>query len=175
MRALAFFSLVLAIVSLIFVNRSFSASLLTALRRPNRTLAGVLAAVAAILSLTLLWPFASKLFAFGPLHVDDLALTLGAGVMALVALELLKPVLRPDCNPDGTLDCVSKKESRMADADELSRPNPGLVTGEAASIAASLGAHLAAVACEVHVEVLSGSITNVPGTIAGETEHSRLA
>ena len=34
-RALAFFSLVLTIVSLIFVNRSFSASLLTALRRPN--------------------------------------------------------------------------------------------------------------------------------------------
>ena len=94
-RALTFFSLVVTIVSLIFVNRSFSASLLTALRRPNRTLAGVLAAVAAILSLSLLWPFASKLFAFGPLHVDDLALTLGAGVMALVALELLKPVLRP--------------------------------------------------------------------------------
>ena len=38
-RALAFFSLVLAIVSLIFVNRSFSASLITALRRPNRALA----------------------------------------------------------------------------------------------------------------------------------------
>ena len=43
----------------------------------------------------LLWPFARKLFAFGPLHADDLALTLGAGVLALVALELLKPVLRP--------------------------------------------------------------------------------
>ena len=39
-RALAFFSLVVVIVSLILVNRSFSASLLTALRRPNRTLAG---------------------------------------------------------------------------------------------------------------------------------------
>ena len=74
MRALAFFSLVVAIVSLILVNRSFSASLLTALRRPNRTLAAVLSAVAAILALTLLWPSASKLFAFGPLHADDLAL-----------------------------------------------------------------------------------------------------
>ena len=47
MRALAFFSLVVAIVSLILVNRSFSASLLTALRRPNGTLAAVLSAVAA--------------------------------------------------------------------------------------------------------------------------------
>jgi len=34
-RALAFFSLVLTIVGLILVNRSFSTSLLTALRRPN--------------------------------------------------------------------------------------------------------------------------------------------
>lgn len=53
-----------------------------------------LAAVAAILALTLLWPFASKLFAFGPLHVDDLALTLGAGVVVLVVLEMVKPLLR---------------------------------------------------------------------------------
>ena len=94
-RALAFFSLVVVIVSLILVNRSFSASLITALRRPNRTLAAVLAVVAAILSLSLLWPFAIKLFAFGPLHADDLALTLGAGIIALIILELLKPVLRP--------------------------------------------------------------------------------
>jgi Ca2+-transporting ATPase len=58
-------------------------------------LAVVLAAVAAILALTLLWPFASKLFGFGPLHVDDLALTLGAGIIVLVSLEILKPILRP--------------------------------------------------------------------------------
>ena len=37
-RALAFFSLVMTIVGLIFVNRSFSASLITALRRPNPAL-----------------------------------------------------------------------------------------------------------------------------------------
>ena len=89
-RALAFFSLVVTIVSLIFVNRSFSASLLTALRRPNRTLSLVLLAVLAMLSLTLLWPFARGLFRFGPLHVDDLAVTLGAGIVVLVLLESLK-------------------------------------------------------------------------------------
>jgi Ca2+-transporting ATPase len=91
-RALAFFSLVLTIVSLIFINRSFSTSLVTALRRPNRTLALVLLAVATMLSLTLLWPFASSLFRFGPLHMDDLALTLGAGALVLVFLEVLKPL-----------------------------------------------------------------------------------
>ena len=94
-RALTFFSLIVVIVSLILVNRSFSASLLTAFRRPNRTLAAVLAAVAVILALTMLWPFANQLFAFGPLHADDLALTLGAGFIALVVLEMLKPLLRP--------------------------------------------------------------------------------
>jgi nucleotide-binding universal stress UspA family protein len=56
-------------------------------------------------------------------------------------------------------------------------PTPVTVAEEAVSIAATLGAHLAAVACEVHVEVpghfLSGSIANVPGIIAGETEKSR--
>lgn len=78
----------------IVVARSFSAALLTALRRPNRALLAVLAAVAGILILSLLWPFASRLFAFGPLHADDLALTLGAGVIVLVMLEMLKPLLR---------------------------------------------------------------------------------
>jgi Ca2+-transporting ATPase len=93
-RALSFFSLVLTIVSLIFVNRSFSASLVTAVLRPNPALAWVLLAVAGVLSLTLLWPFASGLFRFGPLHLDDLALTVGAGLIALVALEILKPTWR---------------------------------------------------------------------------------
>ena len=89
-RVLAFFSLVVTIISLIFVNRSFSASLVAALRRPNRMLLLVLLAVLVMLSLTLLWPFARGLFRFGPLHVDDLVVSLGAGVVVLVFLEILK-------------------------------------------------------------------------------------
>lgn len=100
-RALTFFSLVVVIVSLILVNRAFSASLWTALRRPNRALVGVLIAVTATLAFTLLSPFANRLFNFGPLHAADLALTLGAGVIALVALEILKPVMRPRLQSDG--------------------------------------------------------------------------
>ncbi len=93
-RALTFFSLVLAIVSLIFVNRSFSASLITALRRPNAALAWVMLVVPVMLSLTLLFPPVSALFRFGPLHLDDLALTLGAGIVVLVSLEALKSTWR---------------------------------------------------------------------------------
>ena len=89
-RALAFFSLVTAITALIFVNRSFSASVLTAVSRPNRALKFVFLSVIAILTLTLTWPTARNLFRFGPLHADDLALTVGAGVVVLCMLELLK-------------------------------------------------------------------------------------
>jgi Ca2+-transporting ATPase len=50
----------------------------------------VLLAVLTMLGVTLLWPFARGLFRFGPLHADDLAVTLGAGIGVLVFLELLK-------------------------------------------------------------------------------------
>ena len=56
-------------------------------------------------------------------------------------------------------------------------PTPASVAEDAISIAVTFGAHLAAVACEVHVEIpghfLSGSIANIPGIIAGEAEKSR--
>ncbi len=89
-RALTFFSLVLTIVGLIFVNRTFSELLLTALFRPNRSLAFVVVVVAAALAGTLLWPLASGLFQFGPLHLDDLAVTFAAGAAVLGCLEFLK-------------------------------------------------------------------------------------
>ena len=90
-RALAFFSLTTAIVALIFVNRSFSASLVAAFARPNTALKYVLAGVVGILALTLAWPVASHLFRFGPLHASDLAITLGAGVVVLLLLDCFKP------------------------------------------------------------------------------------
>jgi Ca2+-transporting ATPase len=93
-RALTFFSLVLSIVSLILINRSFSTSLVTAFRRPNPALAWILLAITVILSLTLLWPAARALFRFGPLHADDLALTFGAGIVVLIVLETLKHIWR---------------------------------------------------------------------------------
>jgi Ca2+-transporting ATPase len=93
-RALTFFSLVLSIVSLILVNRSFSTSLVAAFRRPNPALAWILLAVTVILGLSLLWPAASALFRFGPLHADDLALTIAAGIVVLIVLETLKHLWR---------------------------------------------------------------------------------
>ncbi len=93
-RALTFFSLVLVIVSLIFVNRSFSSSLIAAFTRPNRILLVVVAFVVSVLTLSLAWPAAAKLFGFGPLHADDLSITVAAAMASLVLLELSKFPLR---------------------------------------------------------------------------------
>jgi Ca2+-transporting ATPase len=89
-RALAFFSLVLSIISLILVNRTFGASLIAAFRRPNPALLWIIFGIILILGLTLLWPAAAALFRFGPLHADDLALTVIAGLVILILLETLK-------------------------------------------------------------------------------------
>jgi Ca2+-transporting ATPase len=92
-RALVFFSLVVCIVALILVNRSTDASLFKAVLRPNRALAVTIPAVAAMLAASLLWPGMRDLFRFGPLHADDLSLSLGAGLLTLVVLEGLKAAL----------------------------------------------------------------------------------
>jgi Ca2+-transporting ATPase len=97
LRALTFFALVVTIVALILVNRAFGASPIRALFRPNRTLAFVVAAVAACLAATLLIPAARDLFRFGPLHADDMAVVAGAGLAMLLLLEgakLLAPGAR---------------------------------------------------------------------------------
>ncbi|MGJ5176181.1 cation-translocating P-type ATPase [Bradyrhizobium oligotrophicum] len=93
-RALVFFALVFVIVSLVFVNRSFSSSLRDAFTRPNRVLLLVIAIVVAVLATSLTWPVAAALFRFGPLHADDLAVTVGAGLATLIVLELSKFPLR---------------------------------------------------------------------------------
>jgi Ca2+-transporting ATPase len=94
LRALTFFSLVVVIIALIFVNRSFRASPLAALGRPQPALLIVLAAVAGILAGVNLWPAAQDVFGFDPLHRDDLLVTAGAGLAVLLILEAIKPLWR---------------------------------------------------------------------------------
>jgi len=93
-RAITFFTLVLNFVGLIFVNRSFSTSLVAAFTRPNGALLKVLIAVAAMLSTTLLWPAATELLRFGPLHLDDLLVSFAAGLGLVVGLEAIETVCR---------------------------------------------------------------------------------
>ena len=94
LRALMFTSLVLINVGLILINRSFSASPWQAIARPNPFLWGLLALVAAILSVALYWPPAMTLFRFGTLHLDDLAMSLAAGLVVVATMEAVKPLWR---------------------------------------------------------------------------------
>lgn len=56
-------------------------------------------------------------------------------------------------------------------------PTPVSVVEDAISVAAVLGAHIAALSCEMHVQVpghfISGSVVGLPGIIAGEAGKSR--
>jgi len=50
---------------------------------------------AGILAIILLIPAARDLFAFGPLHGDDVAVAITAGIAALVLLDVLKRIVGP--------------------------------------------------------------------------------
>jgi len=89
-RTLAFVALVGANIALIFVNRTFSSSLRTALGRPNRVLAWGLGITAGVLATILSWPALRRFFGLGEIHFRDLALCLAASAVLLVVLELAK-------------------------------------------------------------------------------------
>ena len=94
-RTLAFTALVATNIGLVLVDRAGDISLLAAFRQPNPALWWVLGLTSAILAAILAIPAARTLFAFGPLHADDLAMALLAGVVALVLLDAMKRVIGP--------------------------------------------------------------------------------
>jgi Ca2+-transporting ATPase len=89
-RGLSFATLLVAILTIILVNRSWTRSLLSMLRVPNPALWWVLGGTAVFLTAILTLPTLRDLFRFAPLHLDDLGLSLVAGAGCLMWLELLK-------------------------------------------------------------------------------------
>src|SRR5262249_41435325 len=98
-RALAFAALVATNAGLVLVNRSQSRSLVAAFRQRNPVLWWMLGATSAILAAILLIAPARHLFGFGPLHGDDVAVAIAAGIAALGLLDLLKRMLGPGRGP----------------------------------------------------------------------------
>lgn len=90
-RTIAFLSLVLGILGLILVNRSYSASVIRALIRPNRPLAIVALAVFSILALSQFAPPVTHMFRFAVATWSDLALIGGTSFATLLLLETVKP------------------------------------------------------------------------------------
>lgn len=90
-RTIAFLSLVLGVLGLVLVNRSFSASVIRAVLRPNLPLAVVAGVVFAILALSQIAPPVAELFRFVPASPTDLALVAAASGATLLLLEIIKP------------------------------------------------------------------------------------
>ena len=89
-RATVFFALVGAILSLVLVNRSFSASLTSALLRPNLALVAVVLAVGAVLALAELAPPIAELLGFARLDRSNSVAVLAAALLVLLVLETFK-------------------------------------------------------------------------------------
>ncbi|HEY9832092.1 MAG TPA: cation-translocating P-type ATPase [Stenomitos sp.] len=89
-RALTFTTLIIANLSLILTNRSWSRTIRATLRAPNTALWWVLWGALIFLGVVLYLPFLRHLFRFSTLHLIDLAICLGAGIVSILWFEWLK-------------------------------------------------------------------------------------
>ncbi len=93
-RALTFTTLVIANLSLIFTNRSWSRTILVTLRSRNAALWWVVGGALVSLGLVLYVPFLRRLFHFATLRPIDLAIGVAAGVTSILWFEGLKMLSR---------------------------------------------------------------------------------
>jgi Ca2+-transporting ATPase len=89
-RTLAFTTLIIANLSLILTNRSWSRPALATLNTPNPALWWVLGGGLIFLGVILYVPLLQNLFRFSFLHPLDLAICLAAGVLSTLWFEVLK-------------------------------------------------------------------------------------
>ena len=89
-RTLAFATLVVANLGLIFTNRSWSRAIPATLSSPNAALWWVVAGALAFLGLALYVPVLRSLFRFSALHLPDLAICLSAGLFSVLWFEGFK-------------------------------------------------------------------------------------
>ncbi|MBE3071630.1 MAG: cation-translocating P-type ATPase, partial [Acidobacteria bacterium] len=89
-RALSYTTLVIANLALILTNRSWTRTILTTLRTPNKALWWVLGGATLFLTLVLRVPFLRRAFGFAVLHPRDLAICLTAGTVSILWFEGLK-------------------------------------------------------------------------------------
>jgi len=89
-RVMTFTTIVIANLCLILTNRSWSETIFSTLRSPNRALWWVFAGTIACLMLVVFVPVLRELFRFGPVMFSDLLLCAGAGIMSVVWFEIYK-------------------------------------------------------------------------------------
>jgi Ca2+-transporting ATPase len=89
-RALVFVSLVVSLIAIILMNRSWTRTAVRMFREPNATVWWVIGGAIGFLAIVLLVPAIQRLFQFSPLHGMDLALSALGGAACLVWFDLLK-------------------------------------------------------------------------------------
>jgi len=89
-RALTFAALVVSLLAIILMNRSWTRSTIAMLGERNAALWWVIAGGAAFLAVVLLVAPVRALFSFAPLHAQDVGLSLAAGLACLAWFEILK-------------------------------------------------------------------------------------
>lgn len=91
-RAMAFSCLVIANLSLILTNRSWTRSIPATFRTPNPALWWVIGIALTMLGIVLYVPFFRELFRFSVLPVADLAISFAAGASGVLWFEALKVI-----------------------------------------------------------------------------------
>jgi Ca2+-transporting ATPase len=89
-RAITFTTLIIANLGLIFVNRSWSRTVLATLHSRNAALWLVTGGAVLFLGLALYVPFLRSLFRFSYLHPMDIAISVAAGMISVLWFEVLK-------------------------------------------------------------------------------------
>ena len=89
-RAMTFMTIVIANLCLILTNRSWSETILSTLRSPNRALLWVFAGTLVSLFLVLYIPALQDLFRFGSVMPSNLLICAGVGIMSVVWFEIFK-------------------------------------------------------------------------------------
>ncbi len=94
-RTLAFSGLLLGNLGLIVAHRAHTTGLLRSFRVPNPAFWAVLGGALGVLALVLVLPPLRHIFQFGPLHLDDLAISLALTVALVAGLVLPGRLGRP--------------------------------------------------------------------------------
>jgi len=89
-RTLTFVTLIFANLGLILTNRSWTRTIVSSIRVPNRSLWYVVCGALSFLALALYVPFLRGMFKFSALHATDLLICLGGGVVSIAWFELFK-------------------------------------------------------------------------------------
>jgi P-type Ca2+ transporter type 2C len=89
-RALVFATLVVANICLILTNRSWSRTIISMFKEPNRALWWVVGGATIMLTLVLSVPFLRDLFHFGRLGLNDVMMCVAAAVISIAWFEMLK-------------------------------------------------------------------------------------